>query len=155
MDGKLQLLTILASVGLLLTILELVRRRRLLERYAVLWLFCATVLVALSVWSNLLESLASLIGVVTPSNALFAIAFAFVALLLLHFSLAVSRLAEQSKVLAQRLAVTQHRVAELERNEVGRAPAEPSTEPAGVPEGKPAWSEAEAPRLRRRQRISG
>jgi hypothetical protein len=155
MDGKLQVITICASLGLLLTILELVRRRRLLERYALLWLFCAAALVALSVWSNLLESLADLVGVVTPANALFAIAFAFVALLLLHFSLAVSKLAEQSKVLAQRLAIAQHRIAELEGGGTSGASAEPSAELAEFPESKPAWTEAEVPRRRRRERISG
>jgi hypothetical protein len=129
MDAKLQLFAVLGSVALLLTILELVRRRRLLERYAVLWLFCAAVLLALSVWSNLLEGLADLLGIVTPANALFAIAFGFVALLLLHFSLAVSRLADQSKVLAQRLAIAQSRIAELEKEEADPAsdPVEPET----------------------------
>ena len=131
MDGKLQLLTILVSFGLLVTILELVRRRALLERYAVLWLFCAVALVGLSVWSSLLERLADLAGVVTPANALFAIAFGFVAILLLHFSLAVSKLAEQSKVLAQRLAIAQHRIAELESAEEKPAPQEAPAETVG------------------------
>ena len=141
MDTKLQLLAITASVGLLVTIAELVRRRRLLERYAVLWLFCAAVLVALSVWSNLLERLADLMGIVTPANALFAIAFGFVALLLLHFSLAVSKLAEQSKVLAQRLAIAQARIAELEAGETepsaGKAPLAVADDAGGEHESGP------------------
>ena len=40
-----------------------------------------------------------------PPNALFLIAFGFVLVLLLHFSVAVSRLSDQTKVLAQRLAL--------------------------------------------------
>ena len=56
-------------------------------------------------------------GIATPSNALFFIAFAFVLVLLLHFSLAVSRLADQSKVLAQRLAQVDERQRRLEQRE--------------------------------------
>jgi Uncharacterized conserved protein (DUF2304) len=63
------------------------------------------VLLGLSVWRGLLETVADAIGVAYPPNALFLIAFGFVLVLLLHFSLAVSRLSDQTKVLAQRLAL--------------------------------------------------
>lgn len=109
MDARIQLMAIVASGLLLVLILELVRRRRLLERYALLWLFSALVLLALAVWRGMLEDVARLIGVAYPPNALFLIAFGFVLVLLLHFSLAVSRLSDQSKVLAQRLALLEER----------------------------------------------
>ena len=109
MDTKLQILAIVGSAALLLLILEMVRQRRLLERYALLWLFSALVLLALAVWRDFLETIANTIGIVYPPNALFVIAFGFVLLLLLHFSIAVSRLADQSKVLAQRVALLEER----------------------------------------------
>jgi hypothetical protein len=116
MDTRLQLLAIGASGVLLLVLLELVRRRRLLERYALLWLFSATVLLALSIWSPLLDWLAKdVFGIKYPPNALFAVAFGFVLVLLLHFSLAVSRLTDQSKVLAQRLALLEERLHRQEK----------------------------------------
>ena len=105
MDARIQIVAILAAAALILVLLELVRRRRLLERYALLWLFSALVLLGLAVWRGLLEDVASVLGVAYPPNALFLIAFGFVLALLLHFSLAVSRLSDQSKVLAQRLAL--------------------------------------------------
>jgi hypothetical protein len=110
MDSRLQIVAIVAAAGLLLVLLELVRRRRLLERYALLWLFSAVVLLGLSVWTGLLEFVADVIGVAYPPNALFLIAFGFVMVLLLHFSLAVSRLSDQAKVLAQRLALMEERL---------------------------------------------
>jgi len=110
MDARIQIVAILAAAGLILVLLELVRRRRLLERYALLWLFSALVLLGLAVWRGLLEDLASVLGVAYPPNALFLIAFGFVLALLLHFSLAVSRLSDQSKVLAQRLALLEERL---------------------------------------------
>jgi hypothetical protein len=110
MDTRLQIVAITAAAGLLVVLLELVRQRRLLERYALLWLFSALVLLSLSVWTGLLEAVADVIGVAYPPNALFLIAFGFVMVLLLHFSLAVSRLSDQSKVLAQRLALMEERL---------------------------------------------
>ena len=109
MELRIQVVAIVASAGLLFVILELVRQRRLLERYALLWLFSALVLLALAVWKDFLETIANAIGIIYPPNALFLIAFGFVLVLLLHFSLAVSRLADQSKVLAQRLALLEER----------------------------------------------
>ncbi len=117
MDAKLQILAIVGSAGLLLLILELVRQRRLLERYALLWLFSAVVLLALAVWRDFLETISDTVGIATPSNALFVIAFGFVLVLLLHFSIAVSRLADQSKVLAQRTALLEERLKRAEAAE--------------------------------------
>jgi hypothetical protein len=114
-DVRIQIVAIAASGLLLVVILELVRRRRLLERYALLWLLSALVLLALAVWRGLLEDIAAAIGVAYPPNALFFIAFGFVLVLLLHFSLAVSRLADQTKVLAQRLALLEERQRRGER----------------------------------------
>ena len=112
MDFRIQLLAIVVSAGMLVGVFELVRQRRLMERYALLWLFSAAVLLLLSVWRDLLETLASVVGIAYAPSALFAVAFAFTLVLLLHFSLVISRLADQNKVLAQRLALLQQRVDE-------------------------------------------
>jgi hypothetical protein len=130
MDTRLQIVAILASAGLFVILLELVRRRRLLERYALLWLLSALVLLGLSVWGGLLEQLADLIGVAYPPNALFLVAFGFVMILLLHFSLAVSRLTDQTKVLAQRLALLEER---LGRQEAAAATEAEEEQPSALP----------------------
>jgi hypothetical protein len=114
MEMRIQLLAILASGLLLLVVLELVRRKAFLERYALLWLLSALVLLGLSIWQGILADLASVIGIAYPPNALFLVAFGFVLVLLLHFSLAVSRLSDQSKVLAQRIALLEQRLGETE-----------------------------------------
>ena len=114
MDVRIQLLAIAGSGALLLLVLELVRRRRLLERYALLWLFSAVFLLVLAVWRGLLERVADLLGIAYAPNALFFLAFSAILVLLLHFSVAVSRLADQSKILAQRLALADERLRRLE-----------------------------------------
>ena len=110
MPGRIQLVAILGSVLLLVAVLEMVRRRRLMERYALLWLLSALVLLALASWSSALAKISHAIGVIYPPNALFFVAFGFVLVLLLHFSAAVSRLSDQTKVLAQRLALLDERL---------------------------------------------
>jgi hypothetical protein len=123
-----RVIAILVSGGLLLLILELVRRKRLMERYALLWLFSTLVLLVLSVWTGLLNSLASALGISYPPSALFAVAFGVVLVLLVHFSLAVSRLSDQNKVLAQRIGLLQQRLEEhLDEDSLAAPPRSPST----------------------------
>jgi hypothetical protein len=112
--SRLQLLAIVVTAGLFVLVFELVRRRRLLERYALLWLFASVILLGLSIWRGLLEDLAAAVGIFYAPSALFAVAFGFVLILLLHFSLVISRLAEQTKVLAQRVGMLQHEVDDLQ-----------------------------------------
>ena len=117
MELRVQIVAIIGSLALLVGVLELVRRRRLLERYAILWLLSGLVLLGLAVWKGLLEKVASAVGVYYAPSAFFVIAFGFILVLLLHFSVAVSRLAEQSKLLAQRLAPLEERERRLEERE--------------------------------------
>jgi hypothetical protein len=135
METRVQIVAILGALALLLTVLEMVRRRRLLERYALLWLFSALVILGLAIWRGALERVASAVGIYSPPNALFFIALAFILLLLLHFSAAVSRLADQSKVLAQRHAILEQRVHELaaQRADSGEQPYDESGEAAAAP----------------------
>jgi hypothetical protein len=105
-------LAIAVTLFLLLLVFELVRRKRLSERYAILWLLAATTLFVLAAWRGLLTSLANDVGISYPPSALFAVAIGLIAMILLHFSLAVSRLSDQNKVLAQRFALLQQEVAE-------------------------------------------
>jgi hypothetical protein len=131
-----RVIAIVISSCLLLLILELVRRKRLMERYALLWLFSSLLLLVLSVWSGLLNDLASVLGVSYPPSALFAVAFVVILVLLVHFSLAVSRLSDQNKVLAQRIGLMQShldeqaaQIAQLNGEpQLAAAPAEPLDE---------------------------
>src|SRR5215218_5001556 len=126
MDSRIQILTIFVAAVLLVGVIELVRRRRLLERYALVWLFSSTVLLGLAIWRGALDRIAEQIGVAYPPNAIFIVAFGFVLWMLLHFSVAVSRLSDQSKVLAQRLALLEER---MERAEHPAAEDEFADEP--------------------------
>jgi hypothetical protein len=107
-------LAIAITFALLVLVFELVRRKRLSERYAILWLLAAITLFVLAAWKGLLTTLSYDVGISYPPSALFAVAIGLIAMILLHFSLAVSRLADQNKVLAQRLGLLQQRIEEAE-----------------------------------------
>lgn len=111
---RIQIVAILVTGGLFGLVFELVRRRRLMERYALLWLLASGILLLLAIWKGLLNEIAHAIGIYYAPSALFVIAFGFILVLLLHFSLVISRLADQSKVLAQRLGMLQQRLDQQE-----------------------------------------
>jgi hypothetical protein len=75
---------------------------------------CAVVLLVLAAWRPGLELVAGVLGIAYPPTALFLVAGGFVGLLLLHFSIAVSRLTDQTKVLAQRVALLEERQRQAE-----------------------------------------
>jgi hypothetical protein len=107
-------------------IFELIRRKHLMERYAILWLVLGITILVLAAWKGLLTSLSHAAGIYYPPAALFAVAFVFVLALLLHFSIVLSRLSDQNKILAQRLALLQQRVDQQE----SRQGTEPDAEHA-------------------------
>jgi hypothetical protein len=133
MQLKIQIVSILVTAGMFGVVFELLRRKRLMERYALLWLFASAVLLALALWKGLLTTVAHAIGIYYPPSALFVLAFGFILVMLLHFSLVISRLADQNKILAQRLGLLQQRLDEREAAETAAAAADEDAEPAERP----------------------
>lgn len=104
-----QLVSVAFALVVFALVFEMVRRRYLRERYAILWLGAALVLLVLAAWTQLLAAISHAVGIATPSNAFFVIAFAFLLVLLLHFSAVVSGMSDQARVLAQRVALLEER----------------------------------------------
>ena len=103
----------IASVLLLLVVLELIRSRRLRERYALLWLATGVVLFVLSVWRGGLNTIARWLGATGyPPAVLFAVGILFVILVLLHYSTVISRLSDENVTLAQRLSLLEEELRE-------------------------------------------
>jgi hypothetical protein len=133
MAFRIQLVAVFVTGGLFVLVFELVRRRRLMERYALLWLLSSAVLLLLAVWKGLLNQIAHAIGVYYAPSALFVIAFGFILVLLLHFSLVISRLADQNKVLAQRLGMLQQRLDEQQAGEAAAPGEAAGSDAVGTP----------------------
>ncbi len=113
--------TILIALGgafvLLISVLELVRRRRLREQYSILWLLTSLVILVLASNRTLLDLLAQAMKIAYPPSALFVIGFGFLLLITLHFSTVISRLTRENESVAQEMAILRQQVSALEKSE--------------------------------------
>ena len=117
---KVTIAATISSIILLLVVFELIRSRRLRERYALLWLLTGVVLLVLSAWRGGLNTIANWVGVETyPPAILFAVASLFILAVLLHYSTVISRLSDQNVILAQRLALLELEVSEARASAAG------------------------------------
>lgn len=105
MTGIQQAFAIVLSLATLGGIVELVRRRRLKEEYAFLWIVTSAGMVVLASWYGLIEVLTHAIGAVTVTTTLFIFALFFLLVISVHFSVVISRLTEQVRRLTQELAI--------------------------------------------------
>lgn len=110
-----QIFAVVASIALLIFIVEMVRRRKLREEYSWLWIVVAVGIVTLSVWFDLLEWITYQIGAVVPVSTFFVFGIFFLIVVNVYFSIKVSTLTTQVKNLAQRLAILDHYVQETRR----------------------------------------
>ena len=104
----------LSSIVIFAVIIELIRSGRLRERYALLWLATAGVILVFGLWRDGLNELSDALGIAYPPNALFVLAMGFILLLLLHYSTVISKLYDRTTTLTQRIALLEERIRELE-----------------------------------------
>jgi len=121
MSLRARLVMVVLGLAIGLVVLYLVRARRLKEEFSLLWLSAAVLLILAPLASDLFDALAALLGVDYSPNLIFALAFIVVLLLLLQFSVALSRFSEQIKKLTQAVALLSRRIEELEGQETSDA----------------------------------
>jgi hypothetical protein len=117
-----QYIAIVVSIGLFLYILFLVRNKKIKEEYSLLWLFSSIVFIIFSIWREGLEFFAKLMGIAYPPAALFLILLLAIFLILIEFSINISKLSEKNKILAQELALLRN---ELEALKTGKQADDP------------------------------
>jgi hypothetical protein len=113
MSPRQQAFALIASVALLILIIELVRRRKLREEYSWLWILTGLVILVLSVWYGALLFITKLIGAVTPVSTLFMFGILFLVVTNIYYSIKISTLTTQVKNLAQRLTILDSYVREM------------------------------------------
>ena len=109
----LKFLSVAGSGALLIVVVELIRRGRLKERYSLLWLLAGGVLLFLSSSRGVLEFISHKVGIFYPPSFLFLLAFLFLLLITLHFSVVISGLSEKNKKLAQELALLRQELRDM------------------------------------------
>jgi len=115
-----KLLAVMGSATVLFLVLELIRQGRLKERYSLLWLFAGAVMLVLSLSRQLLEYIAHAVGIFYPPSLLFLVAFIFLLMITLHFSVIISGLSEKNKKLAQEVALLRQAMESFERSSEAR-----------------------------------
>ena len=128
---------ILVAVAIMLFVIGLLRSRKLREKYAALWILVGLAIVVLAVVPDLLGALAGALDIQVPSNLLFALAIFLLLGVALHLSLEISRMEDETRVLAENIAVLDLVVREagLTADLEGRrsAPEDPQAPDAGPP----------------------
>jgi len=109
------LITLGAALILLISVLELVRRRRLREQYSILWLLTSIVILILASNRVLLDLLARAMKIAYPPSALFVVLLGFLLLITLHFSTVISRLTRDNESLAQEIALLRAQIKDLDK----------------------------------------
>lgn len=90
---------------MILLVVQLIRKRKLREEYSILWFSASALLLLLSLKRDLLHRAAEFFGVAYPPSLLLLGAIFAGFVVAMHFSIALSRLSEQNKRLAQELAL--------------------------------------------------
>ncbi len=116
MISPIQIISILASIFIIVFILSLIRQRKLREEYSIMWLVGSLVLILFSIWRGLLDIIANLVGVVYAPAILLLIGIFFGVVMFLHFTVVLSKQADRNKSLTQELALLRNRIEELERS---------------------------------------
>jgi hypothetical protein len=118
---QLTVVTGLTAIALLVFMVELLRRRQLQEKYAILWLVVSIVILPMAFFPKLTDNVAEAIGIASGVSLVLFLGIVFLLLVTVHLSWEVSRLEEETRTLAEDLA--------LLRSELGR-PRDSSAVPA-------------------------
>lgn len=112
---RIQILAIAGSVILLFAIFELLRRGKLREEYSFIWISSALVLLFFSIFRGAFDFIAHSLGVAYSPALLILVILLFGMLMLIHFSIIISRLTGENKALSQELAIQGHKIKEMEK----------------------------------------
>ena len=103
--NRIQILAIAGSLGIFLFVVELIRKKRIKEEYSLLWLFFVFIFVLLSIWRRGLDEFSELIGVAYPPAALFLLLLMAFFMILIQFSIIISKQSESIKKMAQEIGL--------------------------------------------------
>jgi hypothetical protein len=111
---KVQVLSMVLSVILLVLVLHLIRKRYLREQYSLLWLLFCVIMFVFSLSTPLLQGTANLLGVKYAPSLLFLVGIMVCLLLILHLTVVVSKQAERVIRLTQELGLIRNRLEQIE-----------------------------------------
>ena len=102
---RIQLISLAGSLLFMLGVLELIRRQKVKEAYALLWLIFGSIFILLSFWKSGLDYFAGIFGIYYPPALLFLILIVAVILILVSYSAVISSQNDKIRALTQELAL--------------------------------------------------
>ncbi|KGK91577.1 glycosyl transferase family 2 [Desulfosporosinus sp. HMP52] len=114
--SRVQLVVLITSLIVTGFIVEQVRRRRLAVEYSLIWIIAGMGMIVLSLWKDGIEYIADLMGIYYAPSAIFVIFGVMIFVLCVHFSLEISKLSSNNRVLVQRIALLEDDLKKLEEN---------------------------------------
>jgi hypothetical protein len=109
------LFALACAVVTLAFMVELLRRRRLREKYAALWISVAVVVIAGVAFPRLLQEVAAAVGITVPLNLVLFGGLLLLLVVCVQLSAEVSALERESQTLAEESALLRNRIERLER----------------------------------------
>lgn len=100
-----RVLPLLGAAVTLLAIVDMLRRRQLREKYAVLWLLVSIFVAGFALYPGSLASLSRWVGVKTPVNLLFFVAVLVLLVVSVQLSYEISRLEDETRALAEEVGI--------------------------------------------------
>lgn len=104
-----RLVPLVMAMIIVLTAVELIRRRKLREEYAILWLASSIALLVFAIFPGLVIWMQQLLQV-NYLTFIVLTCFLFLAMILMHMATVISRQSEQIRQLAERAAIQQRRL---------------------------------------------
>ena len=108
------------SIFLLGLVIELIRRKKLKEKYALGWLFSACILLVFSLWRNLIDIIAKMAGIFYAPAVLLPVVILLGTMLFLYFSVVITKLTEDNKRLFQELGLLRQKIEIFLEKEQGK-----------------------------------
>lgn len=99
------LVSLIFCLSFLLIVFDFIRRKKLEERYSILWIIIGIFMLILSLFPNILETISQLLNVVYPPSLLFFVGYVFALVVILHLTMVVSKLHRQMTRLIQEVAL--------------------------------------------------
>ena len=114
---RIQIISIIGSFVFLLGVLELIRIKLLKEAYALLWLIFGAIFILFSFWKQGLDFLARIVGIYYPPALLFLMLIIAIVLILIQFSVVISKNNDSIKNLTQELALLRNKITDLQKKD--------------------------------------
>jgi hypothetical protein len=112
-SARIQIFAIIGSIMFLVFIIELIRKRKIKEEYGLLWIVFGIIFIVIAVWNKGLEVISWLLGIFYAPAAFLLILIVAIFLILIQYSIVISRLNEKNKILAQELGILKMQFKEM------------------------------------------